>query len=70
MGGRGPGQRRPFAADAESKLGKQLESIREICRSPCVEDDAFMKLAVDGALDVAATRLAWMKRLRIHLDKD
>ncbi len=69
LAGRGPGQRRAFAADAESKLDKQLESIGQLCRSLCIEDDAFMKLALDGALDVAKTRLAWMKRLRVHFDE-
>ncbi len=65
-----PRQRRAFAADAEGKLNMQLESIREISGSLRIEDDAFMKLALDGALDVAKTRLAWMKRLRIHLAED
>ncbi len=69
-GVRGAGQRRAFAADAERKLNKQLESIREIYRSLPTEDDTFTKLALDGALDVAKTRLAWMKRLRIHLAED
>ncbi len=69
-GERGPGQRRAFDADAERKLNKQLESIREISGSLRLEDDAFMKLALDGALDVAKTRLSWMKRLRIHLAEE
>ena len=67
MAGRGPQRRRAFAADAERKLNKQLESIREISGSLRIEDDAFMKLAMDGAIEVAKTRLAWMKRLRRHL---
>ncbi len=54
----------------ERKLNKQLESIREISGSLRIEDDAFKKLALDGALDVAKTRLAWMKRLRIHLAEE
>ena len=69
-GQRGAGQRRAFAADAEGKLTKQLESIRQISGSLRIEDDAFMKLALDGALDVAKTRLAWMKRLRTHLAQE
>ncbi len=66
LAGRRSGQRRAFTAYAERKF-KQLESIREISRSLPAEDDTFTKLALDGALDVAKTRLAWMKRLRIHL---
>jgi DNA-binding PadR family transcriptional regulator len=65
-----PRQREAFAADAEHKLNKQLDSLREISRSLPAEDDTFTKLALDGALDVAKTRLTWMRRLRIHLAED
>ena len=54
----------------ERKLNKQLESLCEISRLHPTEDHTFTKLGLDGALDVAKTRLTWVKRLRIRLGEE